>query len=63
MVSLSDHGMRGSPDPSRRGFMIAMAGAGVTMGYARSGLVSGSTGVRTSCSNRRSGTELIRAAR
>ena len=44
MASLSDHGMRGSPDPSRRGFLIAMAGAGVTLGFARFGLGSGSTG-------------------
>ena len=38
MISLSAHGMRGSPDLSRRGFLIAMAGAGVMLGYARSGL-------------------------
>jgi isoquinoline 1-oxidoreductase beta subunit len=46
MISLSAHGMRGSPDLSRRGFLIAMAGAGVMLGYARSGLalVGGSTG-------------------
>src|SRR6202034_4773461 len=44
MVSLSAHGLRGSPDPSRRGFLIAIAGAGVMLGYARSGLTAGSTG-------------------
>ena len=46
MISLSAHGMRGSPDLSRRGFLIAMAGAGVMLGYARSGLalVGESTG-------------------
>src|SRR5271163_1382152 len=46
MISLSAHGLRGSPDLSRRGFLIAMAGAGVMLGYARSGLalVGGSTG-------------------
>src|SRR5580700_1575745 len=44
MVSLSAHGLRGSPDPSRRGFLIALAGAGVMLGYARSGLAGGSTG-------------------
>jgi isoquinoline 1-oxidoreductase beta subunit len=40
MVSLSTHGLRGSPDPSRRGFLIAMMGAGVMLGYARSGLAA-----------------------
>src|SRR5271170_1178212 len=46
MISLSAHGLRGSPELSRRGFLIAMAGAGVMLGYARSGLalVSGATG-------------------
>jgi isoquinoline 1-oxidoreductase beta subunit len=46
MISLSAHGLRGSPDRSRRGFLIAMAGAGVMLGYARSGLalVGGATG-------------------
>jgi len=40
MISLSAHGLRGSPDPSRRGFLIAMMGAGVMLGYARSGLTA-----------------------
>ena len=40
MVSLSAHGLRGSPDPSRRGFLITMMGAGVMLGYARSGLAA-----------------------
>src|ERR1700678_4032561 len=48
MISLSAHGLRGSgpTDVSRRGFLIAMAGAGVMLGYARSGLalVGGPTG-------------------
>src|ERR1700678_4759002 len=46
MISLSAHGLRGSPELSRRGFLIAMAGAGVMLGYARSGLalVGGPTG-------------------
>jgi isoquinoline 1-oxidoreductase subunit beta len=44
MVSLSAHGLRGSPDPSRRGFLIAMVGAGVMLGYARSSLAGESTG-------------------
>jgi isoquinoline 1-oxidoreductase subunit beta len=40
MVSLSAHGLRGSPDPSRRGFLITMMGSGVMLGYARSGLAA-----------------------
>jgi isoquinoline 1-oxidoreductase beta subunit len=40
MVSLSAHGLRGSGDPSRRGFLITMVGAGVMLGYARSGLAA-----------------------
>src|SRR6204780_921717 len=43
MVSLSAHGLRGSPDPSRRGFLIAMMGAGVMLGYARSGIAATAT--------------------
>ena len=35
MVSLSPHGLRGTSDPSRRGFLITMLGAGVMLGYAR----------------------------
>lgn len=38
MDSLSNHGLRTEFDPSRRGFLIAMFGAGVMLGYARSGL-------------------------
>jgi hypothetical protein len=37
MISLSAHGLRGSPELSRRGFLIAKAGAGVMLGYTRSG--------------------------
>ena len=44
MVSLSAHGLRGSPDPSRRSFLITMMGAGVMLGYARSGLGAPETG-------------------
>jgi isoquinoline 1-oxidoreductase subunit beta len=44
MVSLSAHGLRGSPDTSRRGFLIRMVGAGVMLGYARSGPAAVSTG-------------------
>ncbi len=40
MVSLSAHGLRGSPDPSRRGFLVTMLGAGVMLGYVRSGLAA-----------------------
>jgi isoquinoline 1-oxidoreductase subunit beta len=38
--SLSPHGLRRTYQPSRRGFLIAMMGAGVTLGYARSGLAA-----------------------
>ena len=38
MVSLSAHGIRSSNEPSRRGFLITMIGAGVMLGYARSTL-------------------------
>ncbi len=34
---LSAHGFRAPYDPSRRGFLITMIGAGVMLGYARSG--------------------------
>ena len=37
MISLSAHGQRGLPDPSRRSFLIAMVKTGVMLGYARSG--------------------------
>src|SRR5579863_3976095 len=43
MISLSAHGLRGSPDPSRRGFLIAIVGGGVMLGYARSGLAAPAT--------------------
>ena len=36
MDSLSAHGLRADYQPSRRGFLIAMIGAGVMLGYARS---------------------------
>ena len=38
MDSLSAHGIRTGFDPSRRSFLIAMFGAGVMLGYARSDL-------------------------
>src|SRR5271166_851531 len=38
MVSLSAHGLRSTFEPSRRGFLITMMGAGVMLGYQRSGL-------------------------
>lgn len=41
MVSLSAHGLRSSVEPSRRGFLITMMGAGVMMGYARSSFAAG----------------------
>ncbi len=44
MVSLSAHGLRGSPDPSRRGFLIAIVEGAVMLGYARSGLAAPATG-------------------
>jgi isoquinoline 1-oxidoreductase beta subunit len=37
MVSLSAHGLRSTFEPSRRGFLITMMGAGVMLGYPRSG--------------------------
>ena len=40
MDSLSPHGIRTSYQPSRRGFLIAVMGAGVMLGYARSGLAA-----------------------
>ena len=33
MVSLSAHGLRSTFEPSRRGFLITMMGAGVMLGY------------------------------
>lgn len=44
MISLSAHGLRNTPDPSRRGFLIALMGGGVMLGYARSGLAANQTG-------------------
>src|SRR5580698_4353530 len=38
MVSLSAHGFRSSNEPSRRGFLITMMGAGVMLGYPRGSL-------------------------
>jgi isoquinoline 1-oxidoreductase beta subunit len=40
MVTLSAHGLRSSVEPSRRGFLITMMGAGVMLGYARSSLAA-----------------------
>ena len=40
MHSMSAHGLRAPYDPSRRGFLIAMLGAGVTLGFARSSLAA-----------------------
>src|SRR5579872_7570253 len=36
MVSLSAHGLRSTFEPSRRGFLITLMGAGVMLGYPRS---------------------------
>src|SRR3954452_23579006 len=40
MISLSTHGLRNTPDPSRRGFLIAMMGGGVMLGYASSSIAA-----------------------
>src|SRR6202171_2513761 len=40
MDRLSPHGIRAPHQPSRRGFLIAMMGTGVMLGYARSGLAT-----------------------
>jgi isoquinoline 1-oxidoreductase beta subunit len=40
MVSLSAHGLRSTFEPSRRGFLITMMGAGVMLGYPRSDLAA-----------------------
>jgi CO/xanthine dehydrogenase Mo-binding subunit len=40
MDRLSPHGLRAPYQPSRRGFLIVMMGAGVMLGYARSGLAA-----------------------
>ena len=40
MDRLSPHGIRTAYQPSRRGFLITMMGAGVMLGYARSGLAA-----------------------
>ena len=73
MNSLSPHGLRTSYQPSRRGFLIAMMGAGVMLGYARSGLTaveflaSGTQGgageAPAICSNRLFGTASIAVVR
>ena len=44
MNNLSPHGFRSADEPSRRGFLITMVGAGVMLGYARRGLADQSTG-------------------
>jgi CO/xanthine dehydrogenase Mo-binding subunit len=47
MNNLSPHAFRSADEPSRRGFLITMMGAGIMLGYARKGLAdqsSGSTG-------------------
>src|SRR5258708_24349647 len=38
MSNLSLHGFRAADEPSRRGFLITMMGAGIMLGYARKGL-------------------------
>jgi len=43
MNNLSPHGFRSSDDPSRRGFLITMMGAGVMLGYARRSLADQAT--------------------
>ena len=56
MNNLSPHGFRAADEPSRRGFLITMMGAGVMLGYARRSLADQSTGsARRTVSNRRSG--------
>jgi isoquinoline 1-oxidoreductase beta subunit len=44
MNNLSPHGFRSAEEPSRRGFLVTMIGAGVMLGYARRGLADQSTG-------------------
>lgn len=44
MVSLSAHGLRSTFEPSRRGFLITMMGAGVLLGYSRSSLAGPARG-------------------
>src|SRR5580692_8333683 len=44
MNNLSPHGFRAADEPSRRGFLITMIGAGVMLGYARRSLADQSTG-------------------
>src|SRR5580700_3724122 len=44
MDTLSAHGLRSTSDPSRRGFLISMIGAGVMLGYARRSLADQTTG-------------------
>src|SRR5579862_779835 len=38
MNNLSPHGFRSADEPSRRGFLITIMGAGIMLGYARKGL-------------------------
>ena len=38
MNNLSLHGFRAADEPSRRGFLITIMGAGIMLGYARKGL-------------------------
>ncbi|MGA2741672.1 MAG: molybdopterin cofactor-binding domain-containing protein [Bryobacteraceae bacterium] len=44
MNNLSPHGFRAAHEPSRRGFLITMMGAGVMLGYARRSVADQPTG-------------------
>src|SRR5579863_3552468 len=44
MNNLSLHGFRAADEPSRRGFLITIMGAGIMLGYARKGLADQSSG-------------------
>ena len=44
MNNLSPHGFRSADEPSRRGFLITMMGAGIMLGYARRSLADQSAG-------------------
>jgi isoquinoline 1-oxidoreductase beta subunit len=50
MYSLSAHGLRATYQPSRRGFLITVTGAGVMLGYARSGVAAAGTQQASSAS-------------
>ena len=63
MVSLSAHGLRSTFEPSRRGFLITMMGAGVMLGYPRSSLAGPDWQRRRIYSSRPSGMASIPAAR